>query len=548
MKLAVRIIAAWLGGVALAQGGAGLAANSDITNSESAYLAELLAGRVVLRLQIEIPRAGMRDLSRRDGGNHRRPSALATVKEDGHVYTNVDLHLKGGAGSYRPIDDNPALTLNFEKHAPGQSFHGLKKFSLNNSVQDPTFLNEKICRELFNSAGSPAPRAGFTTVQLNGRDLGIHVLTEGFNKQFLRHYFENVHGNLYQTHGNQEITDPLEVNSGDDPKNDSGLRALAQAVNEQDPSVRWNRLEQTLDVNRFITFMAMEVMLCHWDGYCMNQNNYRVFHDLDANKIVFIAHGMDQMFGTGTFRPGGDQGTADCPIYPPIRGIVAEAVMSSPVGRRLYIARLGQLYTNLFNVDVLLKRVDELSSVVRSAMTEWRPQSARAYQRQVDSLKAHIEERGMSLARQLAAASKPRDPGLSQPVHLAGWTTRVQQGQPEFDKIAQESRPNVLYISTRHGKSAGSWRTRLQLEPGRYRFEGELRVQGVEAGIKGAGAGLRISGGRPVREVSGSTDWQPFAYEFQVGGNNEIEFICELRALEGEAWFDVEKLQVVRID
>ena len=65
--------------------------------------------------------------------------------------------------------------------------------------------------------------------------------------------------------------------------------------------MRWRRLQQTLDIDRFSTFMAMEVMVCHWDGYCMNQNNYRVFHNLADNRIVFIAHGMDQLFGTGTF-------------------------------------------------------------------------------------------------------------------------------------------------------------------------------------------------------------------------------------------------------
>ena len=408
MKLMWRSIGVCVGGAVLALGGTGGAASSDIANSESAYLSDLFAGRTVAHIQIQISADGMRDLSRYDGDNHHRPFALARVNEEGNLYTNVEVHVKGGAGSYRPINNNPALTLNFAKYAPGQSFHGLKKFSLNNSVQDPTFLNEKICRELFNSVGSPAPRAGFATVQLNGRKLGIHVVTEGFNKQFLRHYFENVHGNLYQTHGNQEITDRLDVNSGDDPKNDSGLRALAQAVSEKDPAVRWRRLGQTLEVDRFMTFMALEVMLCHWDGYCMNQNNYRVFHDLGANKIVFIAHGMDQMFGTGTMQLGGDKSSADCPIFPEWHGAVAEAVMSTPEGRRLYVARLGQLYTNLFRVDALLKRVDELSSVVGGALAESGARSARDYQRKVDGLKAHIEERDKSLSRQLADALKQR--------------------------------------------------------------------------------------------------------------------------------------------
>jgi hypothetical protein len=384
---------------------------------------------------------------------------------------------------------------------------------------------------------------------LNGRKLGIHVLTEGMNKQFLRQHFEDVHGNLYQTHGNQEITQRLDVNSGDDPNNDSGLRALAQAVKEEDPAVRWSRLEQTLDVKRFITFMALEMMLCHWDGYCMNQNNWRIFHDLGSNRMVFIAHGMDQMFGVGTMLLGGKKASVECPIFPPMHGAVAKAVMSTPVGRQLYLARLGELYTNLFHVDVLTKRVDELSSVVRTAMAERGPQWEERYQRQVDSLKTHIEERSESLARQLANASKPRDPNSLQPMHLTGWTTRVQEGRPEFDQGADESRANVLHISApAHRKTSGSWRTRMELEPGRYRFEGQIRVKGVQPAVQDGGAGLRTSNGRPRRELSGSTDWRSFAYEFQIEENREVEFVCELRALEGEAWFDVEKLQIVPVE
>jgi len=166
MKLTSHIIA----GVILGLSTTHLAAGSARTNSEAAYLDDLFAGRIVPRIQIEIPPEGIQDLSGNEGDNRRRPQALATVREGGQVYTNVEIHLKGGAGSYRPVNNNPGLTLNFEKMASGQTFHGLKKFSLNNSVQDPTYLNEKICRELFNAADSPAARAGFATVELNGRD------------------------------------------------------------------------------------------------------------------------------------------------------------------------------------------------------------------------------------------------------------------------------------------------------------------------------------------------------------------------------------------
>jgi len=79
------------------------------------------------------------------------------------------LSLKGSLGSFRSVDDAPSFTLNFSKYASRQRFHGLEKVSLNTSVQDPTRVSEKLCRELYTRGGIPAPRAGFATAELNGR-------------------------------------------------------------------------------------------------------------------------------------------------------------------------------------------------------------------------------------------------------------------------------------------------------------------------------------------------------------------------------------------
>jgi spore coat protein H len=68
----------------------------------------------------------------------------------------------------------------------------------------------------------------------------------------------------------------------------------------------------------------MEILTVHWDGYGMNRNNYRVFHDLDSNKMVFLPHGLDQMFGQWRSRP-------ESPITPMMKGVVARAVISEPV-------------------------------------------------------------------------------------------------------------------------------------------------------------------------------------------------------------------------
>ena len=68
---------------------------------------------------------------------------------------------------------------------------------------------------------------------------------------------------------------------------------------------------------------------------------------------------------------------------------------------------------------------------------------------------------------------------------------------------------------------------------------------------KGEGAGLRISGSQQARanKLSGDAPWQKLVYEFQtLTPADEVELVCELRATEGEVCFDLESLQLIRLD
>ncbi len=356
--------------------------------------------------------------------NEDRPTVKATVFEGGTVYTNVAVHLKGSAGSFRPVDYNPCFTLNFQKFAPGQSFHGLHKLSLNNSVQDRSFLTEKICRELFEAAGVPATRAGHAIVMLNDKNLGMRVLTEGFSKQFLKRYFKNTKGNLYDGGFIQDITSQLAVNSGDNPQDHSGLKALAAAAREPVPATRLARLEQALDMDRFLSFIAMEVMLCHWDGYAMHRNNWRIFHDQEANRMVFFPHGMDQMFGIQRVGP-------DCPILPYMEGMVAAAIVNTEEGQRRYLERMSQLYAKVFHLDTILKRVDEVAASLRPHFVAASQQTAQYYDQQVQFLKSRITQRDASLKSQLATAT----PYVFRPLttmRYQGWRPPGRRGFPNF--------------------------------------------------------------------------------------------------------------------
>src|SRR5262249_59759501 len=111
----------------------------------------------------------------------------------------------------------PSLTLNFDKFAPGQRFHGLQKIHLNNSIQDLSYLVEALAWEVFLDLGVPSPRAGHAFVRINGREVGLYVLMEGWNKQFIRRYFPSTKGNLYDGGHGGDVTKALDVESGQHP-------------------------------------------------------------------------------------------------------------------------------------------------------------------------------------------------------------------------------------------------------------------------------------------------------------------------------------------
>lgn len=329
-----------------------------------------------------------------------RPSVTATVTEGGTVYTNVAIQLKGSAGSFRPFDDKPALTLNFSKHVPGRLFHGFPKISLNNSAQDESFLSEIISREMFIAAGIPAPRADHATVVVNGRDLGLYVMLEGYGKAFLKKHFKDARGNLYDSGFCKDIDRPLDTNSGDHPEDHSDLTALARAAMTQDPEIRAARLRRVLDMDRFITLLAMESMLCHWDGYSMNRNNYRVFHDLSSDKMIFLPHGLDQMFGVRRASPESE-------ILPPMRALLADAVMSLPGAEELYLERMAFLRTNVFQPEQLIQRVLSLAQRLRPTLAAYGDDFVQRHEFAVGELIERIVLRAKSVSMQLALLAKP---------------------------------------------------------------------------------------------------------------------------------------------
>jgi spore coat protein H len=494
----------------------------------------------VLQIKIEIPPEGIATLAKYQfqfgGGSTERQSVNVTVREGKDVYTNVALHLKGAAGSFRPITDNPAMTLNFDKNAKNQKFHGLEKLSLNNSVQDPTLVSEQFCRELFLKVGVPTPRATHATVELNGKDLGVYVLVEGFNKQFLKKHFKDANGHLYDGGFVKDIDAELALNSGDNPKDQSDRKALVEAAREPDLKKRLGRLEQTLDLDRFLTYIALDVMLWDWDGYAQNRNNWRLYHDPSTEKMVFIPHGMDQMF----WKPEGS-------LLPRLGGMVAKSVLQIPELRARYFDKIRELRSSVFQTESLTNRARAIAAKVSPVLKQKDPDKAREQEKELNKFCAAIERRVKSIDDQLATPITPLKFAGNNSITLAKWESKTNFGHPFMSKAPGEG-AEVLKLGAADGSSIGTWNTKVWLEPGKYKVEGRVKTKDIVAdvGDPRAGAGLRVARNRPENYTPGTSDWKNISSEFSIDDPiSEVQIVCEFRGASGEASFDSIKLSLV---
>jgi spore coat protein H len=273
-----------------------------------------------------------------------------TVRVGDHEYKNVGIHLKGAAGSFRPIEDKPALTLEFNKFDPKQYFNGLDRIHLNNSVQDPRYMTEILGGRMMLAAGVPTARATHGLVELNGRKLGLSVVKEGYHTVFLQRHFGSSGGNLYDGGFLQDIDGELKRSHGHaDVPERADLKAAAAAARTPDIAERFAKMEQTVDMDKFLKMMAIEVLTWHWDGYAMKKNNYRVYHDPKTSKLVLIPHGMDQLWDA----PNG-------PIQPPFEGLIARKLILTTDGKDRYRKTVSEMLEKHYKSADLCQQIDDM--------------------------------------------------------------------------------------------------------------------------------------------------------------------------------------------
>lgn len=218
--------------------------------------------------------------------------------EDGGAWSDVGVRLKAYVGSSRTIDQKAGFKIDVNRYVDHR-WHGLETITLNNMVQDPTYTHETLAYALIRAAGLPAPRTRHVRLQVNDEDFGLYLAVETVDDRFLRQWFDDPTGPLYEGAYGVDLYDnnlySFEYDEGPDPPDWQPLADLIAAVDLGADEDGQEAVEALVDLDRFLTLRAIEAVSLHWDGYT-TANNYRLYFDPTERSFTMIPWGTDQTF------------------------------------------------------------------------------------------------------------------------------------------------------------------------------------------------------------------------------------------------------------
>jgi len=219
-------------------------------------------------------------------------------------FGRVGFRKKSTVGSNRSLDEKAAFKIDlnrYESHRLG----GQEVLTLNNMVQDPTYVAEHLAYMLYRSAGIPAPRVGYVRLSINGEDWGLYALIENVDDTFLDRWYADGSGVLYEgAYGTDLVSGELEdfeVDEGD-AGDRADLSAVADILAGEADDAAIAALERHVDLDALLLNMGIEAATLHWDGYT-TANNYRLYHDPRTDRLQLLPWGTDQTFITSNYPP-----------------------------------------------------------------------------------------------------------------------------------------------------------------------------------------------------------------------------------------------------
>jgi hypothetical protein len=278
----------------------------EVPVAEAGPCGDALFDRTVHTAEITLDDASWADLT-----ESPRTETIAGLRWNDGDARLVGLRVKGNA-SFRTLDEKPSFKIDVHAWLREQRLDGCKRLTLNNMIQDPSFLREHAYYGMARALGRVAPRHAWVDVRVNGAPYGRYALVETLDEQFVaRAWPDDAGGNLYEASGADFTPENdwlrLEESGGAvDPPDD--LHALVARLAAAPAGDFLPTVDRSFDRDALLDFLALDIVAGNDDGYVFNHHNYLAYHAPRADRWTLVPWGTDRGF-TRAVPPQGDLAT-----------------------------------------------------------------------------------------------------------------------------------------------------------------------------------------------------------------------------------------------
>lgn len=321
-------------------------------------------------------------------GNSRNPVWIqSSILFNGAEWQHVGFRFKGNS-SLTHSWKNGILKLPFKldfdqfenefSEVNNQRFFGFKQLTLSSNFMDSSLLREKVTAEIFRAAGVPAPHTAFYQVFVDfGKGsvyFGLYTMVEVVDDTVIEEQFQDDNGNVYKPEGRgatfaegsfvEEDFNATEENWGD-------ILLLFDILHSDrrlcDPVVWKSDLESIFDVDGFLLWLAVNVIVQNWDTYGRSPHNYYLYSNPVTGLLTWIPwdNNMALCDDAGlmpVLTLDLDDVSSDWPLI--------RYLLDVPEYRRTYLRNLEMVVNSSFKAEAVSERYRELHGLIRPYVSQ----------------------------------------------------------------------------------------------------------------------------------------------------------------------------------
>ena len=269
-------------------------------------------GRGVLTEPVKPAHGARLDVWKTDPADRRR---IPAVGGGGVLFSTQAFSLKN-SGNRTLRAPKPSWRIILDAAGHGNRLAGMTRINLKAMYNDPSQMREALAWRLFGKADIPAPRHTYAKLAFGTTYRGLFSVIEHVDKKFLRdHFGENHGGNLYKTGCRDIGCATLAYRTGPDG-DDSGSQYFIPGAAERTYRLKTNKnnpeastyddlacfirtingiglpggeerfdtdafresVDGIMNVNAFLRWAAVNMLLGSWDNYYATPSNYYLYN------------------------------------------------------------------------------------------------------------------------------------------------------------------------------------------------------------------------------------------------------------------------------